>query len=128
MKVLKNNIHFLFKVIKEIKKYYSDISLIIDDIIKRATTTSNESTIGILYKNTKISCKKDKTVIYLKSYGKYKKKSHIIAVKKEIKEHIKSDFYKKIKKFLLADFILKFKQKIRKITGKPFSDSKNVKL
>ncbi len=34
--------------LKEIKKYYSDISLIIDDIIKRATTTSNESTIGIL--------------------------------------------------------------------------------
>ena len=33
---------------KEIKKYYSDISLIIDDIIKRATTTSNESTIGTL--------------------------------------------------------------------------------
>lgn len=64
----------------------------------------------------------------MKSYGKYKKKSHIIAVKKEIKEHIKSDFYKKIKNFLLADFILKFKQKIRKITGKPFSDSKNVKL
>lgn len=34
--------------LKEIKKYYSDISLIIDDIIKRATTTSNESTIGVL--------------------------------------------------------------------------------
>ena len=34
--------------LKEIKKYYSDISLIIDDIIKRAKTTSNESTIGIL--------------------------------------------------------------------------------
>lgn len=34
--------------LKEIKKYYSDISLIIDEPIKRATTTSNESTIGVL--------------------------------------------------------------------------------
>ena len=34
--------------LKEIKKYYSDISLIIDELIKRATTTSNESTIGVL--------------------------------------------------------------------------------